>query len=152
MEPIAEILNLHTPIDVVLARLVIASLCGASIGWNREHLDKPAGLRTHMLVCLGSACYMLLAVEMMKDSGGVFDPLRVVTGLLTGIGFLGAGTIIQTGGAVHGMTTAAGIFLVAAIGAMCGVGVYGLAIISTLMGLGILAAAGFLKDITKSGK
>jgi putative Mg2+ transporter-C (MgtC) family protein len=144
LDTIQSALNLQLPFDVVLLRLLMAALLGAALGWERQHMDKPAGLRTYMLVALGSAGYVLLANEMASAGGsphGNSDPARIAQGLAQGLGFLGAGTIIQSRrGGVHGLTTAAGIWVGGAIGACCGAGLYGLAILMTGFVLFILIA------------
>jgi putative Mg2+ transporter-C (MgtC) family protein len=124
--------QLHLP-DIV-ARLLLAIVCGAVIGWERETHHKAAGLRTHMMVCLGSAGFMLAGMEVaavgMLGSGN-FDPNRIIQGVIQGIGFLGAGSIIQSRGSVHGTTTAAGIWVAGGIGACAGAGLYLLSLVFT---------------------
>lgn len=128
-----------------LIRLALAAALAAMLGWNREQARKPAGLRTFVLVGVGSCLFTLLALEMIEmfdhgGGGGGLDPLRVVSGLIGGIGFLGAGTIIQSRGKVEGVTTAAGLWLTAAIGLSCGLGQYGLAGIAAGFGIVVLLA------------
>lgn len=106
------------PIDV-LAKLVIAAICGGIVGWQREARDRPAGLRTHMLVCLGATVYGL-ASQLFAGPGS--DPSRVAAQVATGMGFLGAGTIIRHGNIVRGLTTAASLWAVAAIGICVAIG------------------------------
>lgn len=119
-----------------LLRMVIAIILGAVVGHERELIHKPAGLRTHMLVCLGSCIFMI--VSMKFD----LDPARVAAGVVTGIGFIGAGTIIaekqREKEIVHGITTAAGLWTTAGIGLLVGIGEYILAITASLMVSGIL--------------
>jgi putative Mg2+ transporter-C (MgtC) family protein len=112
-------------------RLLIAMGCGAIIGVQREHRGKPAGLRTHMLVSLGAALLIIAPVEFGMNADGVS---RVIQGLVTGIGFLGAGAIIKLREQreVEGLTTAAGIWVTAAIGLAVGLGRLGLALVSTI--------------------
>lgn len=141
----------------VAIRLVIATLIGGIIGWDRERLDKPAGLRTHMLVSLGSASFTLLGFEvgahLSPRTGDGFDPTRVLQGVIGGIGFLGAGAIIQNRGQVSGITTAASVWVAGALGAATGVGAYVLALATTLLALLILTSAGWLEGlVSKSGK
>jgi len=118
-----------TPIEIVI-RLSAAMLYGAVLGWERETHRKPAGLRTHMLVAVGSAGFTLMAIHLLvtvsADHARV-DPLRVVEGVIGGIGFLGAGSIIQSRGSVEGITTAATIWVVGAVGTACGMAQYVLA-------------------------
>ncbi|MGP1308950.1 MAG: MgtC/SapB family protein [Phycisphaerales bacterium] len=130
-------------IQEAVIRLAIAGAIAAIIGWNREQAKKPAGLRTFVLVGLGSCLFTLLALEMIEmfddeGGGGGLDPLRVVSGLIGGIGFLGAGTIIQSRGRVEGVTTAAGLWLTAAIGLACGLGQHALAGVAGGLGAFVL--------------
>ncbi|RYZ04779.1 MAG: MgtC/SapB family protein [Myxococcales bacterium] len=129
----------------VTARLVVAMLIGGLIGWDRQRADKPAGLRTHMLVALGSASFTLLGFEvgahLSPRTGEGFDPTRVLQGVIGGIGFLGAGAIIQNRGQVSGITTAASVWVSGALGAAAGVGAFVLAGISTVLALFILLFA-----------
>ena len=100
---------------------------------------KPAGLRTHTLVCLGSTLFVLLTEHAVREFGGPsLDPTRIIHGVVTGVGFLGAGSILRQEGNVHGLTTAASIWMVAAIGTAVGVHSYGLAIIGTVLALLVL--------------
>jgi putative Mg2+ transporter-C (MgtC) family protein len=109
-------------------RLSIATAAAALIGWERERKNRPAGLRTHMLVGLGACLFTLLAIEARHELivPGVPgpDPLRVVDGVVGGVGFLGAGAILQSRGNVKGLTTAAGVWVVAAIGVAAALGSY----------------------------
>ena len=133
----------------VIIRLFVAVLAGGLIGWDRERLDKPAGIRTHMLVGLGACTFTLLGFEVSDHlaarEGDRFDPTRVLQGVVGGIGFLGAGTIIQTRGHVSGITTAASIWVSGALGAAAGVGAYVLTAVSALFSFAILIAAGLGK-------
>ena len=118
-------------------RLGLALVAAAVLGWERERMGRAAGLRTHMLVSLGSAAFTLTGLEWMnaarRANGDEFvDPTRVIQAVATGIGFLGAGSILQTEGRVKGLTTAAGIWVVAAIGVSAGAGQYVLALMVTL--------------------
>jgi len=146
MDALTDALNMMLSPQEVALRFLLATLVGGVIGWPRETESKPAGLRTHMLVSLGAASFSLLGEELMLRMGHTFDPLRVLTGVVTGVGFLGAGAIIQSRGSVHGMTTAAGIWLVAGLGSMCGAGAYGMAIICTIFGYIIIVPLDRLKD------
>jgi putative Mg2+ transporter-C (MgtC) family protein len=122
-------------ISEVSLRLLVAVLIGGLIGWDRQRQDKPAGLRTHMLVALGSASFTLLGFEvgahLAPRTGEGFDPTRVLQGVIGGIGFLGAGAIIQNRGRVSGITTAASVWVAGALGAAAGVGAYVLAAMTT---------------------
>ena len=114
----------------VTARLAVALLLGAVIGWDRERRDADAGLRTHMLVSLGAALFVLVPAE----AGMGADALsRVVQGIVSGIGFLGAGAVLKMGneGRIHGLTTAASIWATAAVGMSAGLGREGTALLAT---------------------
>jgi putative Mg2+ transporter-C (MgtC) family protein len=111
-----------------------AVLCGAMVGLERELKGKPAGFRTNILICLGSAMYMAVGALLQRESdGGAVDPTRIAAQVVTGIGFLGAGCIIQDRGRVRGLTTAATIWVVAAIGIIAGGGFPSLALVSTVV-------------------
>jgi len=108
--------------------LLLAVFLGGVIGLERQVHDKPAGLRTNILICLGSCLYTMISISLVGS-----DPGRIAAQIVTGIGFLGAGAIIQSGASVHGLTTAAGIWIVASIGMACGTKKYFLAIVVTLL-------------------
>ena len=121
----------------ILVRLTVAGLLGGLLGWEREHAGKAAGLRTHMLVAMGAAMFVLVA----QQSGiGAADSSRVIQGIIAGVGFLGAGTILKGDGdnQVKGLTTAAGIWLTAAIGVAAGLGHEATAVLSTVLALAVL--------------
>jgi len=127
----------------ILERLLASLVAGALIGWDRERKSKPAGLRTHMLVTLGSATFCVMAFEVgaaLSERYGErgVDPMRVLDGVVGGIGFLGAGSIIQARGRVQGITTAAGVWMAGALGAACGVGAYKLAALSAVLAFLVL--------------
>lgn len=124
----------------ILGRLVLAVALGGLIGIERETVGKPAGLRTHALVCLGAALYMLISVKSPDFFPGAttVDPGRIAAGVVTGIGFLGAGTIMRASGSVKGLTTAASIWTVAAIGLAVGVGYYLTAAVAAALALAVL--------------
>ena len=117
------------------ARLFLAALLGGAVGWEREKTHRPAGLRTNMLVALGSALFTMLSFSAFGEGA---DPSRVAAQIISGIGFLGAGTLIRTGEWVRGLTTAAGLWTVAAIGMAVGTGNYWLAVSATAIVLVIL--------------
>ena len=112
------IIDLHNW-QMIIVQLLVATLCGGLIGYQRETSDRPAGFRTHILVCVGSAVYMLVSVAVAGDK---FDPGRIAAQVASGIGFLGAGTIIKQGSIVRGLTTAASLWTVAGIGLAAGFG------------------------------
>lgn len=129
----------------VTLRLLVAALLGAILGIERELRGKPAGIRTHMLVCLGSAVFV-----MIPQLAGVTDNdlTRVMQGVITGIGFLGAGAILkrEDDEAISGLTTAAGIWMTAAVGMAAGWGREATAILSTLIALATLALVPLVFD------
>ena len=128
----------------IIIRLVAATLCGAVIGMTRERLGKPAGLRTHILVTLGTTLFVLAC----SGHGMASDALsRVIQGIVTGIGFIGAGSILKLDKErdIQGLTTAAGIWMTAAIGVTIALGSLGLALLGTLLALIILTIAGRLE-------
>jgi putative Mg2+ transporter-C (MgtC) family protein len=122
----------------VMLRLCMALLLGAVIGWDRERRDAEAGLRTHMLVSLGAAMFVVVPLEAGMDSEGIS---RVVQGLVSGIGFLGAAAVLKvsTEGRIHGLTTAASIWATAAVGMAAGLGRESTAILATLLILLVLS-------------
>ncbi|MBN2097711.1 MAG: MgtC/SapB family protein [Candidatus Omnitrophica bacterium] len=123
-------------------RLVLAFVLGGLVGWERELHGRVAGLRTHILVCLGSALIMLTSMYMFYIYQGVasMDPARIAAGVITGIGFLGAGTILRFRASVRGLTTAASLWAVAGIGLAAGCGFYIGAYVTTLLVLLVLFA------------
>jgi putative Mg2+ transporter-C (MgtC) family protein len=123
------------PVDLVW-RLLLATGLGAAIGLEREFRRKPAGLRTNILIALGSALFTILSISMAHESGTAD---RVAAQIVTGIGFLGGGAILRSGNSVHGMTTAATIWVNAAIGVAAGTGQFLLATVTTAVTLVVLA-------------
>lgn len=124
-----------------LAPLGLAALLGGAIGIERQLKRRPAGLRTHMLICFGSAMFTVLSVEMAAPS----ERSRIASQIVTGIGFIGAGSILHSKSGVSGLTTAATIFVVASIGMACGAGLYWLAIFGTILILLCLAVLGWFE-------
>jgi putative Mg2+ transporter-C (MgtC) family protein len=142
---------MHIPAEMVqalrldlLLKLGLAVLLGGAVGLERELSGKPAGLRTNILICLGSALLMDLSINIGIGANGVRfgDPGRIAAQVVTGIGFLGAGTILQARGAVVGLTTAATIWVVAAIGLLVGAGQYVEATGGTVLVFVVLAGLG----------
>jgi putative Mg2+ transporter-C (MgtC) family protein len=125
--------------DDNLARLSLAAALGAAIGFERELRDREAGLRTHLLVCLGSALFTIVSAygfrEFLTSGDQVIraDPTRIAAQIVTGIGFLGAGAIIRQGLSVRGLTTAATLWVAAAIGIAAGAGYYSGAVLGTVV-------------------
>lgn len=137
--------ELIQPMSVMVPRLVVAMLLGAVLGFERERADKPAGLRTHMMVSLGAAAFTLLgfSIQSTPDEESLgFDPSRIMQGIIGGLGFLGAGSIIkgQRHGeeSVSGLTTASSVWVAGAIGVAGGMGAYGAAITTAVLGFCIL--------------
>ncbi len=126
-----------TEVEIIL-RLLLAAALGTVIGFQRERAKKPAGMRTHILICLGSALFTVVSIYGFGSTG--VDASRVAAAVVTGIGFLGAGAIIhpRSGGIVAGLTTAASIWMVAAIGLAAGTGMYLIATVATVIALIVL--------------
>ena len=131
----------------LVVRLLLASLLGFALGFEREQQGKAAGLRTHMLVAIGSALFVLIPQQAGVEPA---DMSRVIQGLIAGVGFLCAGTILKQGKEddqqVQGLTTAAGLWMTAAIGMACGLGRETTAVLSTLLALAVLAGVPRLVD------
>lgn len=119
-----------------LLSIIFAVIFGAVIGIERELHGKAAGLRTNVLICLGAAVFTIISEQMTAGTEG--SVTRIAAQIVTGVGFLGAGAIIQDRGGVHGLTTAATIWLVASIGMACGARFYQLAFITTLLAIIVL--------------
>jgi putative Mg2+ transporter-C (MgtC) family protein len=127
----------RTRLGITLIRVIAAVLLGAILGIERERAGKPAGLRTHMIVCLGTSVVVLACLEVNMGLDGLS---RVIQGIVTGIGFIGAGTILKLTEQreIKGLTTAAGLWMTAAIGVAVGLGALGLAMIGTVLTLLVL--------------
>lgn len=117
----------------VTLRLLFASLVGGIIGWEREVRAKPAGFRTHILVSLAAAIYVLAAQQVALDFGEPVDALRAMAGIAGGVGFLGAGVILRAQGEVRWLTTAAALWADAALGMAAGMGVYYIAALGSVL-------------------
>ena len=129
-------LPLETQIDLGL-RLALGLVLGAIIGFERELHRQPAGFRTHSLVSLGAALFTIVSAFGFR--GDLVDPTRIAAQIVSGIGFIGAGTILQYRGHIRGLTTAASLWSVAAVGTAAGAGLYVLAMMATLLILVILS-------------
>jgi putative Mg2+ transporter-C (MgtC) family protein len=116
----------------LIRRLVTAAFLGACLGFERQSRHKSAGLRTHILISIGAALFTLMSYEIARPSG---DPGRIAAQIVTGIGFLGAGAIMRTDAGVQGLTTAATVWVNAAVGVAAGGGAYHLAFIATVITL-----------------
>lgn len=125
---------------LVLIRTVAAVVFGFGIGLERELTNKYAGLRTHILVCLGSCIFTILSIYAFPSAvyGSHGDPARISAQILTGIGFIGGGTVLRHGSSVYGLTTAATLWVAAAIGMACGTGELTIALIATVFSVGVL--------------
>ena len=123
----------------MLFRVLVATLLGGAVGYDRQKHDKPAGLRTHMLVAAGAA---LFTASAELASGNRLDLLRVTAAIATGIGFLGAGAILRSGEHVSGLTTAAGIWVTAGVGVVIGVGQWILGVGAALITVVVIAVLG----------
>jgi len=121
----------------IFIRLILAFLAGGLIGYQREKAEKPAGLRTHILVCIGSALITLVSIYGFGKMGS--DPSRIVAQIVSGIGFLGAGTIFRFGTSVKGLTTAASLWAICGVGIAIGVGLYFAALLSVSFIMAVLA-------------
>jgi len=133
-----------------VARLAMAAGLGLVLGLDRELKNKPVGVRSYMLMALGAAGFSLLSMELVLSSvsvqqGVTIDPSRVIQGMIGGIGFLGAGAIIQREAGVRGMASGAAIWVAGAIGMACGFGSYHLAVAITAIAAFILIVLGFLR-------
>jgi putative Mg2+ transporter-C (MgtC) family protein len=132
-----------TGFPVIAARLLLATIFGAAIGFEREWRNRPAGLRTHILVCVASATFAILTIEivnapMFVDDAVRLDPIRAVEAVTAGVAFLAAGTILFARGEVHGLTTGAGMWLAGAIGLAAGLGLWQIAAFGTVLALIVL--------------
>ena len=144
------------PLEIFL-RLGTAVVLGGSIGYERGRHDHPAGLRTHTLVTLASALFMIMSTHALHVDRPVhpgvivsFDPTRIASYVVAGIGFLAGGAIARTGLTVRGLTTAASLWLVTAIGLSVGAGLYFLATIGTILGYAVLSGFRFIEHRPKS--
>jgi putative Mg2+ transporter-C (MgtC) family protein len=142
--------NILTPLSVseLGIRLLVSLFIGIIIGLEREIQQKSAGLRTSVLICMGATIFATASVEFGAVSG-IADPSRIAAQIVTGIGFLGAGTIIRTRGSVHGLTTAATIWVMASLGLAVGLGLYNLGIGGALLTLIVLSAFQWIERAMK---
>jgi putative Mg2+ transporter-C (MgtC) family protein len=131
----------------LMLQLGLATLLGGAIGLERELGGKPAGLRTNILICLGSVLYTHISIRLM--GAGAPDPTRVAGQIVTGVGFIGAGTILHARGAIVGLTSAATIWVVAAIGVALGSGFYLEGVGTTLIVLAVLAGLGRVEKLVE---
>ena len=120
----------------LIKRLCLSALLGGALGFEREWRQKAAGLRTNILIAMGATLFTVMSIDVSTGSGG--DSTRIASGIVTGIGFLGAGAIMRTGAGVKGLTTAAMIWVNAAVGVAVGGGEYRVATIATIVALVVL--------------
>lgn len=147
-----EALGIDQEFYIMMVRIFLAAVLAAIVGIERETRDHPAGLRTHLLVGISSCTLMLLSIYGFQDylkDGFQIDPSRIPAYVISGLGFLGAGTIITQGNKVKGLTTAASIWTVAAIGLVIGAGMYKLGILVTII---VFVSLYFLKKIEIKAK
>ncbi len=135
-----------TPLGEIAFRLVMALCAGAAIGLERTYHGRPAGFRTHALVCLGAALLMTCGVYLSATSNDPAAPSRIAQGVMTGIGFLGAGVIFKERLSVQGLTTAASVWITAGLGLLFGAGFWHPAVISLIAILVILSVLRFAED------
>ncbi|MCA9923245.1 MAG: MgtC/SapB family protein [Anaerolineales bacterium] len=144
MDTLPELVaHLRHSLDLTaIGQLTLASFLGGIVGIERELNGHPAGLRTNIMIAISSCLFTILSIKAFPLTGNAQDTARVAAQIVTGVGFLGAGAVIQTKRAVHGLTTAATIWMVAAIGMASATSLYGLGIVTTLMTTGILTLLG----------
>ncbi|MGI8587038.1 MAG: MgtC/SapB family protein [Chloroflexia bacterium] len=131
---LTDVSLLPTPQDLVMMlRILMAFLLGGLVGWERQRKGRPAGLRTHMLVAAGSACFTVASIYGFDGLGTNRDPARLAAQIVAGVGFLGAGVIFRTGSGVGGLTTAASIWITAALGVLSGLGLYWVALFAAAL-------------------
>jgi putative Mg2+ transporter-C (MgtC) family protein len=136
----------YLPEHIIAIRLIIAALCGAVIGFEREVRTAEAGLRTHILIAAAAALFTILTFEIFHTidvgggAGSRADPIRAVEAVTAGIAFLGAGAIFRSGASVQGLTTGAGMWMAGAVGVACALGFYTLAAGTTILAVLVLAA------------
>lgn len=145
LSSLIELIRLNGDDCAMLLRLLVALAAGIVIGFERTYRARPAGLRTHALVCVTSSLLMLVTVyesHWVRASEELvrLDPTRMAQGIMTGIGFLGAGVIMKEGASVRGLTTAASIWITAAIGILAGIGFYFPLLVTVVITIGVLAA------------
>lgn len=145
-------MDINSALDIFI-RVISACLLGAAIGLERELTNKYAGLRTNILVCLGACIFTIISIYGFPTAvsgdnpNGIRDTARVAAQVVTGIGFIGGGTVLRHGATVFGLTTAATLWMVASIGMACGAGLYSLALISTVISIVILVSVRFFELI-----
>lgn len=148
----SDTLRTALPELLIVLRLLLAVVLGGVIGFEREIRNRPAGLRTHILVALAAATFTLITIEIFHEVGDVrgtsatADPVRIVDAVTAGVAFIAAGAIIQSRGDVKGLTTGAAIWLAGAIGVACGIGYYLVAALAAVLGVLVLRGIGALEE------
>ena len=140
---IPEVLKFFIP------RVLLAVVCGGLIGFEREMKNKPAGIKTNMLICVGASLYTAISILVsasLSESGHFGDPARIAAQIVSGIGFLGGGTIIQSRGTISGLTTAATIWVVSAIGVCIGMGYFNVALFASILVIVVLVMTTAFED------
>jgi putative Mg2+ transporter-C (MgtC) family protein len=154
MEPYVCAASMHIQYWEVFVRLLAAVLVGAVVGFDRELRNKPAGLRTHILISLAAALFTLITFELHYtvthgNEKTTADPIRIIEAVTAGVAFLAAGAIIQSRGNVQGLTTGANMWLAGALGVACGAGDYLLAALGTVLALIVLVVLGRLEQAVR---
>ncbi|MEK7139060.1 MAG: MgtC/SapB family protein [Patescibacteria group bacterium] len=134
--------------SIIVVKVVVAALLGAVVGFERELARKVAGIRTHSLVCLASALFTSISVDAFRPYIGTmgYDPSRIISNIVVGIGFIGAGAILKHGSKIEGTTTAASLWATAAIGVTIGIGLFKEAFVITILVYAILQAVWFIEQ------
>jgi putative Mg2+ transporter-C (MgtC) family protein len=139
-------LTLADQLDLAL-RLTVGLVLGAVVGFERELRSQPAGFRTHSVVALGAAIFTVVSAYAFAGPGS--DPTRIAAQIVTGIGFIGAGTILQSRGHIRGLTTAASLWAVAGIGMAAGAALYGVAVVGTILLVVVLSILDRVEDYAR---
>jgi len=148
--------SMHIPPWEAFLRLLAAVLAGAAVGFDRELRNKPAGLRTHILVSLAAALFTLITFELhhavvSNNARTTADPIRIIEAVTAGVAFLAAGAIIQSRGNVKGLTTGANMWMAGALGVACGAGDYTLAVFGTIFAVLVLVVLGRIEQAARKG-
>ena len=133
---------------IIIIKVAVAALLGAVVGFERELARKVAGIRTHALVCLASALFTSISVDAFREYVGSvgYDPSRIISNIIVGIGFIGAGAILRHGSKVEGTTTAASLWAIAAVGVTVGVGLFKEAVVITVLIYAVLYVVWFIEQ------
>lgn len=150
MDFLFDSMQTHAPLSEIVARFVFAALFGAIIGLDRELKDRPAGLRTHMMMALAAAVFTVLTLELFHEVRQLeqpvsADPIRIIQAVTAGVAFLGAGAIIRDRGRLRGLTTGAGMWLAGSVGVACGAGFFYIAAMAVVPAIIILSGLRLLE-------